>query len=114
MLKDDQTKRTFWKICKVIELISGTDGNSRAAKIQVVADKGKRIFIRPLKLLVPLEVTQPTQADAANAAPVASNSSSHAFVPTVAKISSVHMSNRPKRNAAIIGEIRGKDVTAVK
>ena len=114
MLKDDQTKRTFWKSCKVIELISGTDGNIRAAKIQLVADKGKRIFIRPLKLLVPLEVTQPAQADAANAAPVASNSSSHAFAPAVAKISSAHMSNRPKRNAAIIGEIRRKDLTALK
>ena len=108
MLKDDQTKRTFWKSCKVIELMSGTDGNIRAAKIQLVADKGKRIFIRPLKLLVPLEVTQPAQADAANAAPVTSNSSSHAFAPAVAKISSAHMSNRPKCNAAIIGEIVGR------
>ena len=45
MVKDDQTKRTFWKICKVIELISGTDGNIRAAKIQLVADKGKRIYL---------------------------------------------------------------------
>ena len=113
ILTDDQTKRTFWKICKVIELISGTDGNIRAAKIHLVADKGKGIFIRPLKLLVPLEIMQPAQADAANAVPAASNSSSHTFAPTVVKISSTHMSNRPKRNAAIIGEIHRKDVIAL-
>ena len=53
VLKDVQTKRSFWKFCKIIQLISGTDGNIRAAKIQFVADKSHRILTRPLKLLVP-------------------------------------------------------------
>ena len=82
--------------------------------MQLAADKGKGIFIRPLKLLVPLEITQPAQADEANAAPVTSNSSSHTLAPPIAKVSSAPISARPTRNAAIIGEIRRKDITALK
>ena len=120
MLKDDQTKRSFWKICKIIELKSGTDGNIRAARIQLVTDKSKRIFIRPPKLLVPREVTQPARADAANVAPVASNSSAHAAAaapaaaPAAMILSSAPMSYSPKCSAAVIGEIRRKDITALK
>ena len=55
ILKDVQTKRSFWKICKIIKLISGTEGNIRATKIQMVADKGEKVFVIPLKLLIPFE-----------------------------------------------------------
>ena len=117
ILKDVQTKRSFWKFCKIIQLISGTDGNIRAAKIQFVVDRNQRIFTRPLKLLVPLEVSPASQqaaatpvANAARKKPVASQASVHAATPAAnpAASSSTPATDRPKRNAAIIGELRRK------
>ena len=117
ILKDVQTKRSFWKFCKIIQLISGTDGNIRAAKIQFVADRNQRIFARPLKILVPLEVLPASQqaaatpvANAARKKPVASKASVHAATPAAnpAALSSTPATDRPKRNAAIIGELRRK------
>ena len=119
ILKDVQTKRSFWKICKIIQLISGTDGNIRAAKIQFVADKSERVFIRPLKLLTPLEIQQPQrggESNEAHKAPVASKASAAASTAaratTPAALNSTPTSGRPKRNAAVIAELRRKHIIA--
>ena len=123
ILKDVQTKRSFWKFSKIIQLISGADGNVRAARIQLVADNSKRIFTRPLKLLVPLEVSPASQqaaaapvANAAHKEPVASQASAHAATHAAtpeakpAALSSAPATDRPKRNAAVIGELRRKGI----
>ena len=59
ILKDDSTKRLFWKLAVVHELLSGRDGQVRAAVIKVGAvDEGKRAtFLRRSKQhLYPIEV----------------------------------------------------------
>ena len=35
LLKDDQNKRMFWKLCRIQELLPGTDGSVRSARVQV-------------------------------------------------------------------------------
>ena len=51
ILRDEQTKRSFWKLCRVTELLQGGDGTVRSAKLKV---PGKQtIFTRSLKFLVP-------------------------------------------------------------
>ncbi|MCP4483723.1 MAG: hypothetical protein GY823_04050 [Flavobacteriaceae bacterium] len=56
-MRNDQVKRTFWKLCRVEELIEGTDGSFRSAKVEVMSgDKGKKLLNRSLKYLIPLEV----------------------------------------------------------
>ena len=35
-LRIDQEKRTFWKLCKVVDLIAGADGSIRSARIEVM------------------------------------------------------------------------------
>ena len=121
ILKDVQTKRSVWNFCKIIQLISGTDGNIRAAKIQFVADKSERIFTRPLKLLVPLKVSPVSQqaaaapvANAAHKQHVASQASAHAATPAASQeaLSSAPATDRPKRNAAVIGELRRKGMNS--
>ena len=117
ILKDMQTMRSFWKISKIIKLISGTDGNIRAAKIQFVADKSRRVFIRPLKLLTPLEIQQPQRAaesNEAHKAPVASKAkaSAAARATTPAALTNTPTSRRPKRNAAVIADLRRKHIIA--
>ena len=118
ILKDVQTKRSFWKICKIIQLISGTDGNIRAAKVQLVADKGQKVFIRPLKLLIPLEIPCPSQAAEFNAglkAPVAkaiADAANAASAADATVLPSAPATVRPKRNAAVIAELRRKQIVA--
>ena len=56
-LKDDSKKRAFWNLCKILELIVGTDGRVRSAKIQIAGEKSQgKVFRRPLTLLVPYYV----------------------------------------------------------
>ena len=55
ILRNDQTKRAFWKLCKVSELLTGSDGNVRAAKVEVISPGGKQLIRRPLQHLNPLE-----------------------------------------------------------
>ena len=58
LLKDDSKKRSFWNLCTILELIVGTNGRVKSAKIQIAGERGKgKIFRRPLKLLVPLEIS---------------------------------------------------------
>ena len=55
-LYDEQSKRNFWKICRVTELIVGNDGNVRAAKVKIPDRRGTSILTRSFKHLIPLEV----------------------------------------------------------
>ena len=56
ILKDDTTKRMFWKLV-IIELLTGKDGQVRAAIVKVANHKGEQSRLRcSLKHLIPLEV----------------------------------------------------------
>jgi len=63
IVKDDQTKRLFWKLAKVVELLISKDGNTQAAVVQVSTSKGTtQLLQRSLKHLFPIEVlSQPRE-----------------------------------------------------
>ncbi|ESO94761.1 hypothetical protein LOTGIDRAFT_232248 [Lottia gigantea] len=58
ILKNDNTKRTFWKLARVTELYPRCDNQIRSAKIQVLSstDKNPITLRRPIQHLIPLEV----------------------------------------------------------
>ena len=57
LLRNEQSKRSFWKLCRVVELLPGSDGSVRAARVEVISDGGgKKVLNRSLKHLIPLEV----------------------------------------------------------
>ena len=57
ILKDDTTKRVFWKLAVIEELMTGKDGQVRAAIVKVVNSEGRQARLRrSLKHLIPLEV----------------------------------------------------------
>ena len=97
ILKNDQTKRAFWKLSRVIECFTGKDGSIRGAKVEVASSKGKKVLNRPIQHLVPLEVA--SQALCNDSADKAAASAPNA--PIV-----ISAPGRPKRNAALIGELR--------
>ena len=74
LLKDDSKKRAFWNLCKILELIVGTDGRVRSAKVQIAGEKGQgKVSRRLLTLLVPLEIScnEPVTNEAQINTPVA-------------------------------------------
>ena len=105
LLRNDQQKRNFWKLGKIVELFKGADGSVRAAKVQVASQSGKKLVNRALNLLIPLEVpinktnnlqvTEPCERGKPAAAQ--------------ARRQAVSSSDRPRRTAAIVGELRRKD-----
>ena len=59
LLYDEGTKRAFWKLAVVNELIQGTDRKTRAAVIRIGSDKGPtRLLKRSIQHLIPIEVAQ--------------------------------------------------------
>ena len=106
VLKDDQTKRQFWKLARIEELIVGRDGNIRAAKVRVPNEKGTSLLTRHLKHLVPLEVQSGNRV----ANPIKEQQeTAEAVKVQETVVDNSNCIDRPRRNAAVIGELRRKD-----
>ena len=103
ILKNENTKRCFWKTCKVVELIKGKDNVVRAAKIRVPTEKGTTVLSRPLRLLIPLEIS------CAPAEVLAVENPGKSGMDVVNPGTGISTNCRPRRNAAIIGELLRKD-----
>eukprot|EP00794_Sanderia_malayensis_P016278 gene16278-biopygen13832 len=109
VVRNEQEKRTFWKIGKVIKLIVGNDGSTRSAQVEVSSKNGKTVLKRSLKHLVPLEIrsqssqsdTQQQQAPPQQQAP----QQQQAQPPAPATLES----SRPRRKAAVVGELIRKN-----
>ena len=60
VIKEDfKVPRNEWKLGKVTELIKGTDGNTRGAKLLTISKSGFRTSCyRPIQKLIPFEITK--------------------------------------------------------
>ena len=60
VIKEDfKVPRNEWKLGKVTELIKGTDGNTRGAKLLTMSKSGFRTSCyRPIQKLIPFEITK--------------------------------------------------------
>ena len=110
LVKNDHDKRSFWKLAEILELYKGKDQCIRAAKIQV-AGENKRVLNRSLKHLIPLEIRSEHAKLSATA--TASKDKAPAQKQRKQTPSDVQQpqrhSNRPRRNAATIGELIRRD-----
>ena len=118
ILRNDQQKRSFWKLAKILVLYPGQDGSVRSAKIQV-AGNDKKVLTRSLKHLIPLECrNQSINSNVDLASSLAPSQESvqlpvrapPPMLPQVSTQTQPQVNNRPKRNAATIGELRRRDV----
>ena len=99
ILRNDNTRRTFWKFAKVEMLLPNGDGTVRSAKIMVNGESGKRITLRrPIQHLIPLEV----KASATDDSCVQSRADQHN---TQIKDNDQLQRRGPRRKEAVIGEI---------
>ena len=94
VMEEGKFNRGIWKLGKVLEVCPGNDGLVRGATIEVASSNGKRKRLRrPLQKLFPLEVRETSVADGEEPArPIACTS------------------ERPRRQAAIEGEMRRRQV----
>ena len=102
LLKNDSTKRIFWKLARVEELIPGADGTVRAGIVKVGSDDKRPSYLwRVVQHLIPIEVksienNEVTQLDGN---PVPDQAVRH--------------DNRPRRNAAVVGEINRREMNII-
>ena len=102
IVKNEQTKRSFWKVAKVIELIPSRDSKIRSVKLKVATENGTTHLVRPLQYLVPLEVKSNVDEKRVSG----NNNVSLDFNES----NSDHEQTRPRRTAAVIGELIRKDM----
>ena len=68
ILKNDSTKRLFWRLAVIQELLTGSDRKVRAAVIKIIDDQNKsRSLRRSIQHLIPIEVTD---CDEVSATPI--------------------------------------------
>ena len=96
IVNNEQTKRSFWKIGKIIELFPSKDGKVRSVKLKVATDNGTTILVRPLQYLVPLEI------EACEETCTVEQSRNEENIDHAA-------TTRPRRTAALIGELVRQD-----
>ena len=97
LLKNDSTNRIHWKISKVEELIPGADGKVRAAIVKVGnGDKRPTYLRRVIQHLIPIEVKSSTNNEDTRPIMDVSN-----------------QAVRPRRTAAVIGEISRRQMNIV-
>ena len=95
ILRNDKTSRCFWKLAKVEQLLNGEDNLVRAAVVKVLRGKSDKaqLLRRSISHLIPVEVKQPLSE-------VKNKSEATISEPPVS------LNTRPRRMAAIIGELK--------
>ncbi|CAB3997786.1 Hypothetical predicted protein [Paramuricea clavata] len=113
ILKNESTKRLFWKIAKVEKLIRSIDGVVRSEKIRVLNSETRKPIImrRPIQHLIPLEIrskfgneNEEEQVDVNEESSETQDLSTEPLDSDV-KTAVVEKKNRPKRKAAVQGEL---------
>ena len=108
LVKSDSTKRAFWKIARVEELLESKDGRIRAARVKVANVKRNPVSLRRvIQHLVPLEVkAERVNADAEDADKVTTDQPGQLEVDHLNNHEVTNQEVRPRRKAALRGEER--------
>ena len=99
IVRNEKTNRNFWKLAKVEDLLQGGDKVVRAAVIRICVENSNRtqLLRRPLRHLFPIEVRSSDQEDNEVPRKVTKDDEDKEILPR---------STRPKRQAAITGQLR--------
>lgn len=99
VLVHDTAPRGFWKLARILELISGADGRVRGAILKVASpDKKTYTLKRPLQRLYPLELPdRSTSSD--SIVEQSANETETQCAEGAGEARAVEQSSRPKRSA---------------
>ena len=102
LLLNEKTRRAFWRLARVEEILAGKDGVVRVAKIRVLSNDNRvTILRRSVKHLIPLEV--PSDDDVQTT--IANNEDQVERKQTAKESEEQQETTRSKRTAAIMGEL---------
>ena len=99
IIRNDQTKRNFWKLAKVEELLCGEDGVARAAIVRGLRENSdhSQLLRRSIQHLIPIEVRH----EGATNVDEATNAD-----PEHPRVQVLRPTKRPQRTAATTGQLR--------
>ncbi len=101
LLKSDKTRRGFWTLARVEELLPGGDGEIRVGRVKVLSNDNKSIILRrSITHLIPLEI-RANKKDSNTAEVHVEESRERSIVADEVR--------RPRRTVAVIGDILRKD-----
>ena len=96
MLKNDSTNRNYWKFADVEELLCGADGKTRVADVKVASSTNRPVYLRRVvQHLIPVEMKRLKEI-------AGREDSLHG--------TRVNDSQRPRRNAAVVGKINRREM----
>ena len=101
IINDDKLPRHQWRLGRIIELIKGRDGEIRA--VNLLVGKSHSVIDRPINLVYPIEYGIDSTDETSEM-----NSSECQNVLVNRNETRNYVSNRPKRNAAVMGELKRK------
>ena len=104
ILKNENTKRLFWKLSKVEELIRSEDGVVRSAKIRVLNSETRNPIVirRPIQHLIPLEIRCDKESVDGNKPQTTARDKT--MESSQNGENEKGLNNRPKRQAAVLGD----------
>ena len=107
-MKSDTCRQLFWKLGVIDKLLTGKDGNVRAAIVRVPeSQRNNKLLRRSVKHLFPIEVRQEASL---NDALTGSRDSSPLIGQTNSStLDSTPQVTRPRQQAAIVGEQRRRN-----
>ena len=99
LLLNEKTRRAFWKLARVVEILAGKDGVVRVAKIRVLSNDNRvTILRRSVKHLIPLEVTCDDNT-------IANDEDQVEKKQTAQESEEEQITTKSKRTAAVTGEL---------
>ena len=105
LLKDENVRRVFWKLAKIVELLRGKDNIARAALINVAVDNGPpKILKRSIKQLIPIEVTSSEGRESDASSDLSEDPTGDVGDMSVDTADQSTHPVRPRRTAAVLGE----------
>ena len=112
LLKDENVRRVFWKLAKIVELLRGKDNIARAALINVAVDNGPpKILKRSIKQLIPIEVTSSEGRESDTSSDLSEDHTGDVGDMSVDTADQSTHTVRPRRTAAVLGEAARRNWT---
>ena len=112
LLKDENVRRVFWKLAKIVELLRGKDNIARAALINVAVDNGPpKILKRSIKQLIPIEVTSIEGRESDASSDLSEDHTGDGGDMSVDTADQSTHTVRPRRTAAVLGEAARRNWT---
>ena len=112
LLKDENVRRVFWKLAKIVELLRGKDNIARAALINVAVDNGPpKILKRSIKQLIPIEVSSSEGRESDASSDLSEDPTGDIGDMSVDTADQSTHPVRPRRTAAVLGEAARRNWT---